>query len=281
MNPERLLAAIMLVSLTFGSGLQVNRDHLFAVLKKGWLLAGALIANFIIVPALGVLLAKALHLPPAIATGFLLMAIAPGVPFVLMQVRKKGGSLGLAVELALFLPLISVVTVPLTAALVLPSAAEAHLPISRFVTTLLLFQVVPLLLGIAVGHRAPAAAARLGRPIEIIFFVAVVILIVLLVPTIVKDVASIYGSGGMWAAFCLVVLSLITGWLLGGPAREMRRVLAIGTALRNIGLCALVATTSFKDPDVAATVIVYFLIQFVLVALAGAYFTRTAKEAVA
>ncbi len=30
------------------------------------------------------------------------MAIAPGVPFVLAQVRKRGGRLGFAVELALY-----------------------------------------------------------------------------------------------------------------------------------------------------------------------------------
>lgn len=269
----------MLVSLTFGSGLQVNREHLFAVLKRGWLLIAALFANFVIVPVLGWELAKLFHLPPPIATGFLLMAIAPGVPFVLMQVRKRGGSLGLAVELALFLPLISVVTVPLTAALVLPSGAEAHLPIGRFMMTLVLFQVVPLLLGIAVGNRAPGVAARLGRPIELVFFASIVILLGLLIPTIAKDVAAIYGSGGMWAAFCLVVLSLLAGWVLGGPVREMRRVLAIGTALRNVGLGALIATSNFDSPRVAAMVIVYFLIQVAAVALLGVYFTRTAKAA--
>src|SRR6185437_7170903 len=113
MSPERLLAAIMLVSLTFGAGLQVNWVNCVATLKNAGLLTRALLANVVVVPLCGVLLAKLFRLPPAVATGYLLMAIAPGVPFVLMQVRKRGGRLGLAVALAAILPLASIVTVPL------------------------------------------------------------------------------------------------------------------------------------------------------------------------
>jgi len=270
----------MLVALTFGAGLEVNREHLKAILRNFGLLGRALLANFVIVPALGVAIARLFQLPPLVATGFLLMAIAPGVPFVLASVRKRGGSLGLAVELALFLPTLSIVTVPATAALVLPTAAEAQLPIARFVVTLLLFQLLPLLIGIVVGGRVPGAA-KLARPLQFVFLAAAIALIILMLPAIVRDVASIYGSRGMLATLCLVLLSLGTGWLLGAPAREDRRVLAIGTALRNIGLCALVATSSFSRPEIAATVIVYFVIQFIVTTIVGAYFTRTAKEAIA
>src|SRR5579863_6582725 len=182
MNPEKLLAVIMLVSLTFGAGLQVDRAHLAAILKRLGLLGRALLANFVIVPILGVVLAKLFRLPAPIATGFLLMAIAPGVPFVLASVRKRGGRLALAVELAIFLPLLSIVTIPLTAAWVLPASAEAQLPLRQFATTLVLFQLLPLVLGIAVGERFPALASRVGRPIQIIFFVAVVGLLALLAP---------------------------------------------------------------------------------------------------
>jgi bile acid:Na+ symporter, BASS family len=281
MSPEKLLASIMLVSLTLGAGLQVDRERLKAILKNVGLLGRALLANFVIVPILGVLIARLFALRPPIATGFLLMAIAPGVPFVLASVRKRGGRLGLAVELAVFLPLLSLITVPITAAWVLPAAAQTHLPLGRFVATLLLFQILPLLVGIAIAGRLPDLAARLARPAQILFFLSAIALLVVLFPAIVHDVASVYGSRGMWAALCLVLLSFGTGWLFGSPEREDRRVLAIGTALRNIGLAAVIAASSFKDPQVAATVIVYFIIQFIITTAAGAYFTRTAKGAAA
>jgi bile acid:Na+ symporter, BASS family len=267
----------MLVSLTFGAGLQVDREHLKAILKNVGLLLRALLANFIIVPLLGVLIAKLFRLPPAVATGFLLMAIAPGVPLVLAQVRKRGGRLALAVELAVFLPLLSIVTVPITAALVLPPRAQAELPLQQFAVTLVLFQLVPLLAGMVVGYRLPELAARLGRPMQILFFASAAVLLILLAPQIARDVASVYGSLAIAASFCLVALSMITGWLLGGPAREDRRVLGIGTTLRNVGLGALIATTNFHTPKVAATVMTYLVVQMIVSTLFGVYFSRTAK----
>lgn len=278
---ERILAAIMLASLTLGAGLQVDRTHFVEILKNGGLLVRVLIANFLIVPAVGYGLAKLFRLPVAIETGFLLMAIAPGVPFVLASVRKRGGRLALAVEMALVLPLLSILTIPITAALVLPAGAEAHIPLGRFLTTLVLFQFLPLLIGMAIGERRPAVAERLGKPLQILFFASVLALIGFMAPKLAHDLALVYGSNGMWAMLCTVVISLAVGWLLGGPAREDRRVLAIGTSLRNVGLGALVATSNFSSEEVAASVIVYFLVQFIVSMIVGAYFTRTAKVATA
>ena len=159
-----------------------------AIFKDGRLIARALAANVLVVPLLGVLLARLFALPEAIATGFLLMAIAPGVPFVLSSVRKRGGSLGLAVALALLLPLVSIVTVPITAALVLPPGAQAHVPLGRFAATLLIFQILPLCAGVLVTAKAPAFAMRLVRPLELLFFAAAVALLALISPEIVRDV---------------------------------------------------------------------------------------------
>jgi bile acid:Na+ symporter, BASS family len=278
MNPEKLTAAIMLVALTFGAGSQVDREHLAAAFKNVNLLVWALIANFIVIPGLGVLLAKLFRLPPFIATGYLLMAIAPGVPLVLASVRKRGGSLGFAVALELLLPLLSIVTVPLTAALVLPAAA-GEIPVGQFVKTLVLFQLVPLLVGIVVGYRAPALAQKLARPLQLVFFIAAIALIAVVFPKLVLSIATVYGSRGMLAMLCLVLLSLAIGWAFGGPARENRRVLAIGSTLRNVGLCALIATSNFREVQVIASVMCYFIVQFIVVTLTGIYFTRTAEKA--
>jgi BASS family bile acid:Na+ symporter len=164
MGPVKLVALLMLVSLTFGAGLQVDFDHLVATLKNVPLLVKALIANCVIVPILGVLLVRLFALPEDIATGFLLMAIAPGVPFVLASVRKRGGSLGLAIALAAMLPLVSIVTVPLTARFALPSTEAAELPMGQFVVTLVLFQLLPLLIGITIGVSRASPRSSSSSP---------------------------------------------------------------------------------------------------------------------
>jgi BASS family bile acid:Na+ symporter len=279
MNPAKLVAVIMLVSLTFGAGLEINREHFAALIKNAGLLTRAFIANFILVPIYGALLAAALlsH-DSAVATGFLLMAIAPGVPFVMLGARKKGGRLALAVTMALFFPLISVITVPITASLVLPPEYRASLPIDKFVTTLVLFQFVPVILGVLLAGRLPDVAEKIAKPVRILFLITIVALLVLIAPTMVRDVGEVYGSNGLWAMLCIVVLSMVTGWLLGGPGEPERRTLSIGTALRNIGLCALVATTSFGATSrVASAVIAYLIVQIIVTTIVGVFFTRSAK----
>jgi bile acid:Na+ symporter, BASS family len=140
---------------------------------------------------------------------------------------------------------------------------------------LVLFQLVPLLIGVLVGARAPHVAARLQRPLLIVVLVVVVVLLAVLGGPIARAVGTVYGSLGMLAAACIVLLSLLTGWVLGGRERAYRRTLSVGTALRNIGLATLLATSVFGRGEVAAAVVTYFIIQVVLVLLLGAFYSRT------
>jgi BASS family bile acid:Na+ symporter len=270
------------------AGLEINVEHLLAALKNYGLFARALLANFIIIPIFGVLLARAFHLDQYIAIGFVLMALAPGVPFLVRAAgRIPGGSLGFAAALAFIMPALSIVTIPLTAhfifaaGLIAPAALAGNVPIGRIAVTLVGFQLVPLLVGLLIANRAPKLAAKLRRPLMLLFVVAVVALLVILGPTLVKAVASVYGSRGMWAMLVLVLLSVGTGWILGGPAIQSRRTLSIATMLRNIGTCAVVATAAFPKTLVAPTVLTYFIIQFLVSIIFRVYFHRGAARAAA
>ena len=260
------------------TGLQINRAQLMTVLKSYGLIGRALLANFIIVPILGVLLVRAFNLNDSIATGFLLMAISPGVPFlVLSGGERKGGNVEFAVTLALLLPLISVVTVPITAGLVLPLEETSRISAGNLVISLVLFQLLPLLLGMYVNERAPVIAQRIERPLGITALVLIIGVLAYLYSTLIAAVETVYGSRGFLAALALTTLSLITGYILGGPERENRRTLCIGTNLRNIGLVLTVASTSFAfDRVVSAAGIAYLLVQFVTTVVAGMLFRRGA-----
>src|SRR5271165_7052644 len=189
MSAQKITAVVMLVSLMLGAGMEINRQQLMAALKNGGLIARALLANFIIVPILGVVLVRLFQLSDYIAVGFLLMAIAPGVPFLVRAAgRQPGGSLGLAAALAFIMPALSIITIPLTAPLVLPPDADAHVPGLQLAMTLILFQLVPLLIGLAIADRAPALAEKLKRPLTLLFFVAIAALLVLIGPALIKAV---------------------------------------------------------------------------------------------
>ncbi len=282
MTLVKICTIVLLVSLTFGAGLEINREHFVNVLKNRGLIARALLANVVIVPLLGVIIVALFHLPEYVGIGILLMAISPGVPFAIQAAgRAKGGSQGFAVVLVVLLQAVSVITVPLMLLWVLPGDAKAHISMGSFVLKVVLFQIVPLVLGYLVSQRAPAVASKLLRPMALIFLVSAIGLIALLSGKIGAAFADIYGSGGLTASLCLVVLSVVTGLLLAGKQLEYRRTLAIGTTLRNIGLAAVVATANFPDTDAPGAVMTYLVIQFAIATIVGVYFGRKAKAGAA
>jgi len=282
MTPIKLLAVILLVSVMLNAGLQCNREHLLAALKDRVLIAKALVANFIIVPVVAVIVARLFRLNGDVATGMLLMAIAPGVPFVVFSGgRKKGGSLGLAIALAFLMPALTVLTFPLTAQLVLPTDSAVHLSAARVLVPLIVFQLVPLLLGILISFRAPKIAERISRPLIVVAAIALIGVLVLFAPTLGKSLAVVFGTHGMLAILVVVALSLLTGWTFGGPVIEYRRTLSIATALRNVGLCLVIVGSYFPDTLVGPTVITYFVIQLIVSSIAGAYLKRIPGPAAA
>lgn len=59
-----------------------------------------------------------------------------------------------------------------------------------------------------------------------------------------------------WLAMALVSeFCLVLGWLLGGPGRESRQVVALGTSNRNIALALLVALQSFPGTPIPSAVV--------------------------
>lgn len=259
---QQFSAIVLLVTMMFNAGLQADRLEILAVLTNYGLLLRALLANFIVVPLAAYLIVTAFRMNDLVATGIMLMAIAPGVPFVLLAAgRPKGGSHELAVALAVILPLLSFVTIPLTAQYVLPSVDEVNVPPGALFS-LLWLQIVPLFVGAALRAAAPAVARALAPPLDRVTYVFFVAVMFLLAPSIGRALFAVFGSYGTIAVVLISVIAISTGWLLGGPKRSERFTLSMGTALRNPAIAMVIATTKFPDRTVAAAVTMYFIVQF-------------------
>jgi BASS family bile acid:Na+ symporter len=195
------------------------------------------------------------------------MAISPGVPFLpLIAGTKKGGSAGLATGLAVILPAVSIITVPITAPLVLPADAAAHITLASFIVSLLLIQLLPLCVGLFIRARFDKIAPTLTKLVAIVLIVAAVVVLFYLVPQMGKAFAAVYGSRGLMASLLIIVL--------GGKTAEYRVTLSISTIMRNIGLATLIATENFHDTVAGAVVLAYFVMQFIFANVIGMYFKR-------
>jgi BASS family bile acid:Na+ symporter len=62
----------------------------------------------------------------------------------------------------------------------------------------------------------------------------------------------------------LCEISLLIGYAMGGPDRQSRRVVGLGTSNRNIALALLVSLESFGDTPVVAAVVANGLLLILL-----------------
>jgi bile acid:Na+ symporter, BASS family len=277
----KLLALVMIVTTMFGAGMLVDAKRLVETLRQYGLLGRALLANFVLLPALAVLLVRYFHLDAGFAIGIVLMSMAPGVPFLVNSAgRAGGGSLSFALTIAFCFAALSVVTIPITIAIIVhifPNAPVPAVPTVKFLTTLVVFQLVPLVLGALVGPRlALPTAEKIGKILHAIFLVAALALVIVVFPNLVASVSKVYGYGHLLIIAAMGIFSIGIGLLFGGKDREYRRTLSIATLLRNIGLCTLIGTDkAFVGTLVLPTILTYFIITFALSLPVRAFFKRT------
>lgn len=277
MGIAKILAMIMIVSVMLGAGLQVDLSRVKETLRDYGLLARALLANFVLVPLFAVILVRALHIQADVATGIVLMSMAPGVPFIVNTAgRKQGGSLSLVLTIAFCFTALSVITIPLTLPLALPDIG-AQVPVFKFLTTLILFQLLPLIIGAVVSQRmSEANSEKAAKVLQFVFIGVALVLVVVAFDRIVAVVSSIAGGGQLLTIAAVGVFSLAAGWLMGGRRREYRRTLSIATLMRNIGLCALIgANDAFTGTLVLPTILTYFVVTFVLSLPFVVFYART------
>ncbi|HTC30658.1 MAG TPA: hypothetical protein VK702_07985 [Candidatus Acidoferrum sp.] len=278
---EKLAVAIFLIAFMFIAGLQCDYRDLLTALSGRARMARILIANFIVVPLLAVIVVRLFALDDFIATGILLMAIAPGVPFLPMIAgAKKGGSAGLATGLAVVLPAISVVTVLITAPLVLPVEATSRIRFAPFIINLVLLQLLPLIIGLWVRERVAALTPKIIKVAGVVLIVSGLAVLYFIVPMMGHAFTVIFGTRGLMATLLIVILSGFAGWAFGGATHEYRRTITIATIMRNFGLALLIAGQDFEGTLVSATVLAYFVIQFVLANVLGTVLKRRDDAAV-
>jgi BASS family bile acid:Na+ symporter len=115
--------------------------------------------------------------------------------------------------------------------------------------------VAPGLIGIAM-QRWGDEAVMIGKVAFLsarVFFLAWVILVTAEQSRAIRQL----GIHTLAAMVLLIIGSMIIGWFLGGPQRENRRILATGTSMRNVALCAVIATESFPGTRVDIAIVAF------------------------
>src|SRR4051794_37553158 len=148
---------VFVVSSMLAVGLSLTVRQIVAPLRDARLVALALAANFVLMPAAAFLIGRLFQLDPSLAIAFLLLGTAAGAPFLPKLASVAGGNLAFAVGLMVLLMVLTVGYMPLALPLLVEGVSVDPLKIAR---SLILLMLAPLALGLLVKARYDAAAAR-------------------------------------------------------------------------------------------------------------------------
>jgi BASS family bile acid:Na+ symporter len=146
----------------------------------------------------------------------------------------------------------------------------------KMVGTLLIAQLLPLCVGLAVRHWRPALAAKLKKPAGLLSMVLNVATLAVVLSMQFEMLIGIpvRAFAGMSV---LVLAGLAVGWLLGGPGGDTRTAMAMATSVRNVGVSLVIATGSFPGTPAVTAATAFAIFQTVVLALVALGWGRLAS----
>ncbi|MGA8056242.1 MAG: hypothetical protein WCA12_20690 [Burkholderiales bacterium] len=262
---------VFVVSSMLSIGLAVRGVEIIAPMRRpAWVLR-ALIANFVLAPALALAIAAVLPLDPGYELGLLLLGFAAGAPFLPKVPDIGRAHVPTATALMVLLMAGTVVVMPLALPLFVKGLQVNPW---RIAAPLVVLMLAPLLLGMAGQRFAPQTSAKLLPAVTRTSNIGFIAVLILLCGTNLAALAGVVGSGAIGAAILFVVLLFAGAWALAEPNAAGRRLLGYATASRNIGAALVAAGASAAEPKAAVMLIVTGVVGLVLLLAAASWVRR-------
>ncbi|MFT4624832.1 MAG: BASS family bile acid:Na+ symporter [Myxococcota bacterium] len=268
-TPLQILIGGFAVTVMLSVGLALPVREVAAVRERPMALLGGLVLNYVLVPLWIVLLVQLAPVDPAAATGLLLCAAAPGGPVGAFFTQRARGALGVAVALVVVMNLLNpVVTTAWIGVLGLRSAdGGPGLDLLGIARTIVVYQLIPLGLGVVALHKWPEAAARVqpwvARAAQLLMGLMAVGF-VLLKPEVLLEAGPwpvVVASVSVWGALGM-------GWAMGRGDAQLGSALALTAGIRNMSMVMVTVAAWFPDPATLLGAISYSVSMFVWSGLA-------------
>jgi BASS family bile acid:Na+ symporter len=273
-----LSASVMMI--VFSLGLQATAKDATYLFRQPRRLLKSLVSMFVITPVVAAVLVHALKLPPAVEITMIVIAMSPVPPILPKRVLAAGGVRSYALGLLVAAAVVSVLFVPAAVELVerifKQPAEMSPFTIARIVISSV---IGPLATGLAVRHFWPRLAERAAAPLS---HLATLLLIAALLPvqfTALSAEISLIGHGTLLVLTAFVVVCLVAGTLLGGPALSNRIVLALSTASRHPGVALAIVSANYRNQKMVLPAILLYLTVSAIVSGVFAGWLRRRKRA--
>ncbi|GAB4315030.1 MAG: bile acid:sodium symporter family protein [Methanobacteriaceae archaeon] len=262
---SNLSILIYIVSTMLSMGLNFFPKQFIEPLKDKKLIFKSLAANFIIVPLLTYILLQIIPIQTGLAIGLVLMATGAGSPFMLKLIQFMKADIAFAVGLMLILSTVTLIYMPLVLSFLLPDVSVNTVAIA---VSLLILIFLPLISGTLIKWRYNELAKVIKPTFNQISNIFLFVVVILYLFLNYQDFLAVFGTGALVAAVTFILASFSIGYLLGGPSKNTKTVLGIGTAMRNSSAAFVVALANFSaNYDVMAMIIVIYSLSIIMMML--------------
>lgn len=261
----QLSAMTFILTSMLAMGLSLTIKQIIDPLRNVRVVLLALLANFVLVPAMAYLIQVVIPLDEGLATGLIIVGASAGAPFLPKLVQVAKGNAAFSVGLMSLLMIVTVIYLPLILPLLLPGASISPWEIAR---SLIISMVLPLGIGLFIRARYADTAKNLAPHMNQISSVAIALMLVAVLVLQFDAIIATIGTGGILAVVIFLVGALAIGLLLGGRDAGVRSAMGLGTAQRNLAAAMLVAVQNFSDdPNVLVMIMLILIFGLILLML--------------
>lgn len=268
MSPDLLTKVILPIALflvMFGMGLSLRLRDFKNVLQAPKVVSIGLIGQLIVLPVMAFVIAIAMNLPPEIAMGLMIIALAPGGATSNMLTYLFKGDTSLSISLTAAVSIITPFTIPVVVAITMGyfmgSSTEFEMPIIKTISQLLAITVIPVALGMFVLSKWNNTAIKLENILKWLSIGFLLLIIILIVIKNHEHMLDFFAQAGL-ATLLLNIAALAIGYYLAKMAKlPQSQATCIGfeVGIQNGTLALLVAGTLIGNDIMMIPAVTYSL----------------------
>ncbi|KSU65092.1 bile acid:sodium symporter family protein [Arthrobacter sp. NIO-1057] len=267
----------LLMVIMFCMGLTLTLPDFALVFKNPLPVLGGVVAQFVIMPAMGWLVAIVLHLEPALAAGLILVGCAPGGTASNVVSYLARGNVALSVAMTSVSTLIAPVFTPLLALWL----AGQYMPVDAgsMAVSVVKIVLIPVVLGLVLRMLFNSLVLKVNALLPWISVLAISFVVTI----IIAGSAQAILSAGLLVLVAVILhngLGLLLGYGAGVLLRvpdDARRTMAIEVGMQNSGLAGGLAKQYFS-PEAALPAAVFSVWHNLSGAMLAAYWRRKKAE---
>ncbi len=262
--------ALFIIMMGMGLGLKIVDFKRILIEPKGVILG--LVAQLIMLPLVGFLLASLFPLTPELAVGVIILAACPGGATSNVISYLVQGNVALSISLTAISSLITIVSIPLVINLGMQTFLGAdtalQLPLLETIIQIAVIILLPISLGMFINHSQPRLAAKLEKTVK---WVSLSFLGLIIFGLLLKERANFLPSlmqvGGV--TLCLNLITMFLGYAIATMAKldeSSSKTITVEVGIQNGTLAITIASTLLNTPTMAIPAAIYSLLMFVTAA---------------